>query len=199
MKPFYFFAVGALVASLLSADAADFSVVNAGASSFTINGVNNPGLTLQRGKTYTFALNNSGHPFWIKTVQDIGTANGYSAGVANNGLQSGTLTLIVPTNAPNTLFYNCQFHSSMTGTITIIDPPVPPRPRILKLTLGTNIALKFTGSNAFSYFPEFNTNLTSTNWFALTVQSSNITATGTNDVFCGRPAGTNVFLRIRAQ
>lgn len=191
-----FLAVALCVAG--AARAADFNVVNNGSSSFTINTQSNPGLTLQRGKTYTFALNNNGHPFWIKTVQGSGTGNGYSAGVAANGLQTGTLTLILPTNAPGTLFYNCQFHSPMTGVITVIDPPVPPAPRILKLTVGTNLTVKFTGSNTFSYFPEFSTNLTKTNWFALTVQT-NVNVTGTNDAFCTTPAGNAVFIRVRAQ
>ena len=148
----------------------------------------NPTLTLVRGKTYTFAINtDSFHPFRILN----------STGVANNNISSGTITYTVPNLAAN-YTYECSVHH-FNGSIITIAPPVPPRPRILKLTLGTNIALKFTGSNVFSYFPEFNTNLTSTNWFALTVQSTNITATGTNDVFCGLPPGTNIFLRIRAQ
>lgn len=176
--------------------AADFSVVNFGASAFSINGQNNPGLTLQRGRTYTFALNNSGHPFWIKTVQGAGNGNGYSAGVANNGLQTGTLTLVLPTNAPGALFYNCEFHSAMTGTMTVVDPPPPPN--ILSLTVSTNLSLTFTGANTFSYVPEFNTNLATTNWFALTVQS-NSAANGTNEAICGLPAGGRVFIRVRAQ
>jgi hypothetical protein len=176
---------------------ADFAVVNNGLSSYTINGQSNPGLTLHRGKTYTFAVNASGHPFWIKTVQGIGTGNGYS-GAANNGATVGTVTLILPTNAPGTLFYNCQFHASMTGTITVIDPPAPPAPLILNLNVGTNLTVKFTGSNTFSYFPEFNTNLATTNWFALTVQT-NVYAGGTNDVICGKPPGDAVFIRVRAQ
>ena len=47
-------------------------------------------------------------------------------------------------------------------------------------------------------FPEFSTNLTSTNWFAITVQSNNF-VNGTNETFCGRPPGTNVFIRVRNQ
>jgi hypothetical protein len=176
---------------------ADFTVVNSGSSAYSINSQNNPGLTLQRGKTYTFAVTASGHPFYIKTVQGNGTGNGYS-GATGNGTQTGTVTLVLPTNAPATLFYNCSIHSPMTGTITVIDPPVPPAPKILKLTVGTNLLVRFTGSNTFSYFPEFNTNLVKTNWFALTVQT-NIAAGGTNDVYCGKPSGSPVFIRIRAQ
>jgi len=177
--------------------AADFTVVNSGLSAYIINGQSNPGLTLHRGRTYTFDVNASGHPFWIKTIQGIGTGNGYS-GAANNGDDVGTITLVLPTNAPSALFYNCRFHAGMTGNITVIDPPVPPPPKILKLTVNTNLVVRFTGSNTFSYFPEFNTNLTTTNWFALTIQT-NVAANGTNDVYCGKPSGNEVFIRVRAE
>lgn len=176
---------------------ADFSVVNNGLSAYTINGQDNPGLTLQRGKTYTFSVNAIGHPFWIKTVQGTGSLNGYS-NAANNGIQTGTVTLTLPNDAPGTLYYDCQIHAAMTGVITVIDPPVPPAPLILNLNVGTNLNLKFTGSNTFSYFPEFNTNLATTNWFALTV-NTNVYASGTNDVICGKPPGDAIFIRIRAQ
>ena len=182
----------------VSVSAADFTVVNSGFSAYTINSVNNPGLTLHRGTTYTFSVNASGHPFYIKTIQGSTTANAYTNGVTGNGVTVGTLTFAVPTNAPGTLYYNCSVHAAMTGTITIIDPPVPPSPKILNLTVGTNLMVRFTGSNTFSYFPEFNTNLVQTNWFALTVQT-NIAAGGTNDVYCGRPPGDAVFIRVRAQ
>jgi hypothetical protein len=48
--------------------------------------------------------------------------------------------------------------------------------------------------------PEYNTNLISTNWFALTVQTNRF-ADGTNDTICGLPqgAGDAVFIRIKSQ
>ena len=190
------FCLLALVAGTVHA--ADFSVV-AAFPSYSINGASNPGLTLLRGATYTFAVTSSGHPFYIKSVQGNTTANAFNTGVTGNGLQSGTLTFAVPTNAPGTLFYNCSIHGSMTGTITIVNPPTPPKPVIFKFTVGTNLNLKFTGSNTFSYFPEFNTNLATTNWFALTVVQTNAASNGTNDVICGKPPGNNVFIRVRAQ
>jgi hypothetical protein len=84
------------------------------------------------------------------------------------------------------------------GTIITVPPPPPPVVQILTLSVGTNLALRFTGTNTLTYFPEFNTNLTTTNWFALTVQT-NFAVNGTNEVLCGRPPGTNVFIRIRGQ
>lgn len=88
-------------------------------ASYTINGIENPTLVLQRGITYTFNLSISGHPFYIKTVQGSGTGNAYSSGVTGNGNDTGVITFIVPAGAPNTLYYNCSIHSLMTGTIEI--------------------------------------------------------------------------------
>lgn len=168
--------------------AADFNVSTPGFA-FMINGVNNnPTLTLVRGQTYTFAVSTASfHPFNI-----LG-----SAGVVNNNISSGTVTYTVPLAAVN-YSYECSIHH-FTGIILTIAPPVPPKPVIFKFTVGTNLNLKFTGSNTFSYFPEFNTNLATTNWFALTVVQTNAASNGTNDVICGKPPGNNVFIRVRAQ
>lgn len=107
-------------------DSKNFDVTNNGTTSYVFNSddmenVENPNLTLERGKTYTFTVDASGHPFFIKSVQGNTNADAYNDGVTNNGAESGTVTFEVPMNAPDTLFYNCQFHSSMTGTITIVD------------------------------------------------------------------------------
>ncbi|ADR23624.1 hypothetical protein MATR_25200 [Marivirga tractuosa] len=104
----------------------NYDVTNDGTSSYIFTGdgltdASNPDLTLVRGETYTFTVNASGHPFYINETQGTGTSNAYNNGVTNNGAQSGTVTFTVPNDAPNTLFYNCEFHSSMTGTIAITD------------------------------------------------------------------------------
>ncbi|MBK6264576.1 hypothetical protein JKA74_05955 [Marivirga sp. S37H4] len=104
----------------------NYDVTHSGTSAylFSGNGLNedsNPDITLTRGETYTFTISASGHPFYIKSVQSTGTADAYNDGVENNGAQSGTITFTVPANAPSTLFYNCEFHASMTGRFTIID------------------------------------------------------------------------------
>ena len=104
----------------------NYDVTNSGASSYIFNGngltnSSNPNLTLTKGETYTFTINSPGHPFYINSVQGTGTSNAYNNGVSNNGAVSGTITFTVPSNAPSTLFYNCEFHGSMTGTITIVD------------------------------------------------------------------------------
>ena len=106
--------------------AVDFSVSNNGFTDYVINGVNDPTLNLVRGRTYTFSISASGHPFWIKTAAVTGTGSAYSNGVSGNGTQVGTLTFSVPSDAPDSLFYICQFHFNMRGTISIADPPAEP-------------------------------------------------------------------------
>ena len=102
----------------------NYEVTNSGATAYVFNdsgftNESNPNLTLTRGETYTFTVNSPGHPFIIKSIQGTGTNNDYNNGVTNNGIASGTVTFTVPSNAPDTLYYNCEFHSSMTGIITI--------------------------------------------------------------------------------
>ena len=117
-------AQGNIGANAGTATPVNYNVTNSGASAYIFNGgglasASNPGLTLQRGKTYTFTLNVPGHPFLIKTASVTGTASAYNDGVTNNGASSGVVSFTVPANAPNTLFYICEFHASMVGTITI--------------------------------------------------------------------------------
>jgi hypothetical protein len=99
-----------------------YTVTNSGASAYVIDGANNPTLNLLRGFTYEFDVNASGHPFWIQTVPaPYSSGNVYNNGVTNNGAQVGKITFAVPFDAPNTLYYVCEFHSSMAGTINITD------------------------------------------------------------------------------
>lgn len=107
-------------------EAINYDVGFNGLVSYVFNGnglidSENPDLSLVRGQTYTFTVNASGHPFYIKSVQGNSNANAYNNGVTNNGTQSGTITFTVPLDAPDILYYNCQFHELMTGEITITD------------------------------------------------------------------------------
>jgi hypothetical protein len=108
----------------VSAYAADFTV-QATFPTYTINGQPNPTLTLMRGHSYTFDISSVGHPFDIKTAQGAGTANQYS-GFTSQGIESGTgVVFSVPSNAPSTLFYDCELHTSMSGPITIVSQQMP--------------------------------------------------------------------------
>ena len=98
-----------------------FKVVTGAVAAYSINGQENPAITLKRGVTYTFELKATGHPFWIKSKNSTGKINAYVAGVTGNGTERGTLTFAVPADAPALLHYNCQMHDMMNGEINIID------------------------------------------------------------------------------
>ena len=100
---------------------ATLNITNNGALDYVISNKNDPTLTLERGKTYEFNIDASGHPFWIKTVSSRGTGNSYSDGITNNGTSNGIIVFKVPDDAPDQLYYNCQIHSSMNGIIKIVD------------------------------------------------------------------------------
>ena len=107
-------------------EAVSYAVGNSGSSAYIftggdLNNASNPDFTFKRGQTYIFNVNAPGHPFLIKTTATLGTGDTYNNGVTNNGASTDTLTFTVPMDAPDTLFYICEFHSSMVGTINIID------------------------------------------------------------------------------
>ena len=79
---------------------------------------------LYRGSTYTFNVNAVGHPFYLTTDNGTNFSSGgyygeYTSGVTNSRTDNGTLTFVVPANAPDTLYYQCGYHSTMIGAITI--------------------------------------------------------------------------------
>ena len=175
------------------------SVTGGNGIDYTINGQSDPSLTLQRGITYLFQLSNiSGHPFYIKSMLGAGDTGRYDIGVTNNGMTSGTLIFAVANDAPSQLFYQCGIHSSMSGMLNIIDPPTPPPFRVVDFSVADTITIRHTATNSFTFTPEFKTNLVTTNWVNLTV-ISNFLDGGTNEVICGKPPGSSVFIRVRAQ
>ena len=96
---------------------------------FTGNGfsaaTNDPTLYLIRGQTYKFDNQTGGHPFRIQsTAASSGGGTAYNTGVTNNDATGGTatnvLTFVVPMDAPDTLYYQCTAHTSMTGTINVL-------------------------------------------------------------------------------
>ncbi len=171
-----------------SVAAADFAVTSPGFFYAINTNQPNPTLTLVRGRTYTFAINTSfDHPFFIN-----------SPGVQNNNITQGTITYTVPTVASNYNYF-CSIHGFGAQILTVAPtPPPPPTIHILSLTVSNNVVLRSTGTNGWSVNPEYSTNLTTTNWFALSVLSNSF-LNGLNETICGRPPGTNVFFRIRSQ
>lgn len=95
--------------------------VTAADSKYFIDGVQQATLTLYEGVTYTFNVNASSHPFYLSETIN-GTRNGgsaYETGVTGGGAQVGTVTFVVPRNAPSTLYYYCSAHSNMGGQINV--------------------------------------------------------------------------------
>lgn len=114
-----------VIPSVALPDDQEFGVTASGSSAYTFSGGttgNNPTITLQRGKTYRFDVNASGHPFMIR-VSSGGSS--YTNGVVNAGTQSGAVYFTVPDDAPTSLVYQCSAHAAMVGTINIIDKIVP--------------------------------------------------------------------------
>lgn len=167
----------------LSAAAADFQVRNSGFV-YYINDVSYPTLTLVRGATYTFDVQTSSfHPFHIE-----------APGLAVNDISSGLISFSVPTNNEN-YYYECSVHGlQMRGNIATVAAPTV---KILDVTVGTNLLVTSTLTNEWKIFPEYQTNLMATNWFALTVETNRLVG-GVRETICGRPEGQAVFIRLRA-
>jgi hypothetical protein len=132
-------------------------------------------------------------------VLDNNTGEPYDTGVTNNNISSGTITFAVPTNAPNTLYYICSVHF-FGGTINIVDPPLPPTPKVVSISIGSsNVTLKSIGTNGWSAVPEFRSNLVSAVW-TVVPNYTNAFLNGTNTTTFNRLdaiCGPNVFLRVR--
>lgn len=103
----------------------EITVTNSGSGAYTLSGTdrngtvsgNNQTVTIRNGDTLKFIVNASGHPLWINTTNTTGTSNGVT-GVTNNGTDSGTVTWDT-ISFSGTYYYNCQYHSSMWGTINV--------------------------------------------------------------------------------
>jgi uncharacterized repeat protein (TIGR02543 family) len=112
------------VNAAVSAEIYTINVTASNASDYTLSGAdrngnvtgNDPSVTIKVGDTIDFAVDASGHPFYLKTVQGTGTSDLIS-GVTNNGATNGTVSWI-PT-ATGTYYYQCSLHNGMYGTITV--------------------------------------------------------------------------------
>ncbi len=114
------------VGDLSDAVTSRWSVGANGSSHYTFTGpgglssADDPTIYLARGQTYEFNVNASGHPFHIQTSSGgYNASNLYTTGVTNPGAAVGVIKFAVPFSAPNTLYYVCQNHSNMAGTIVV--------------------------------------------------------------------------------
>ena len=100
------------------------NVINNGSGAYNLSGNdrngsvsgNNATVNINVGDNITFNVNASGHPFWIKTVQETGELNGVT-GVNNNGSQNGSVSW-TPSSS-GTYYYICQYHGNMNGIISV--------------------------------------------------------------------------------
>ena len=92
-------------------------------SKYYIDGILTKSLILKKGYTYYFDSTDSttnNHPLFIGTTSSGGSYTyEYTSGVTNSRTTNGTLTIIVPSDSPSTLYYNCGNHVSMGGSIRI--------------------------------------------------------------------------------
>ena len=92
-------------------------------SKYYIDGIQIKSLILKKGYTYYFDSTDSttnNHPLFIGTTSSGGSYTyEYTSGVTNSRATNDTLTFVVPSDSPSTLYYNCGNHVSMGGPITI--------------------------------------------------------------------------------
>ena len=98
--------------------------VTVSTSKYYIDGILTKSLTLKKGYTYYFDATDSttnNHPLFIGTISTGGSYTyEYTSSVTNSRTTTETLTFIVPSDSPSTLYYNCGNHTAMGGTLTIM-------------------------------------------------------------------------------
>ena len=98
--------------------------VTVSSSKYYIDGILTKSLTLKKGYTYFFDSTDSttnNHPLFIGTISTGGSYTyEYTSGVTKSRTTTETLTFIVPSDSPSTLYYNCGNHVAMGGTIKIM-------------------------------------------------------------------------------
>lgn len=94
-----------------------FNVTNEATSAYNIDGQSNPDLNLTPGTTYTFEIDATGHPFYLRygngtVYKNVTVTNPYNG---ENKTENGTLTVTIPEGFGENLYYQCNVHSDMTG------------------------------------------------------------------------------------
>lgn len=91
---------------------------------YAIDGEQGAELTLIRGTTYTFEMDDvpAIHPFYISTSEVGAGAGEYSEGVTGNGATDNeTLTFTPSESTPDELYYQCSAHQYMGWIINVTD------------------------------------------------------------------------------
>lgn len=93
---------------------------------FLIDGAKRPNLFFVRGNTYVFDVSDdtmAGHPFRFSTTEDNVGGTLYEDGVTteyNGGDTDAHVTIEVPMDAPDTLYYLCTNHNDMSDQAQIL-------------------------------------------------------------------------------
>jgi len=84
----------------------------------TFNEYSQPEITIHVGDRIEFVTVAPGHPLVLKTVQGTGVTN-LVVGATNQGTINGTLSWVP--NSVGTFYYQCEYHNSMFGKLTVIN------------------------------------------------------------------------------
>jgi plastocyanin len=103
-----------------------FCAQNCSFAAYNVNGKLNATIVVVRGQTYTFTNQQSGiHPMSIQSTPGIrGTR--FTSGVTPAS-PAATVTFVVPMDAPDMLFYQCNLHADMKGQIVVVNSLADPR------------------------------------------------------------------------
>ena len=79
----------------------------------------NKDIVINLGDQIVFNMDTVGHPFWIKNTRSTGTKDHLKFPIViNNGSESNVEILFDPIE-PGVYYYNCEYHSTMNGKITV--------------------------------------------------------------------------------
>ena len=148
-----------------------------GGNKFKIDGAFNPILAFVKGNTYIFDQSdgtNSGHQIQISETSG-GANTSYATTVGTPGTAGAKTTVVVPSNAPATLYYNCNPHGAgMGNSIGVTSPPNSISGEWGQVDIGENTwatELKLTSNNGNNDSPprEFRLlgSTNGTNWITL--------------------------------
>ena len=79
----------------------------------------NPSINLYRGQTYVLNVNTPGDPLYIRRNPTEGGIADYNDGVTNNGIEVGTITITIPNNSPDVLYYQSGNNIDRVGMFRI--------------------------------------------------------------------------------
>lgn len=113
---------------------------------FTPDGLTpNPVLTLYRGETYTFIVKTLSK-LYIKSSNTFSSSDLYETGITGNGTE--TITFIVPSNAPKTLYYSSDTNNFANGNIVIKQKSATTKLNVDKEIVGKRSYISGSGSLA---------------------------------------------------